>query len=175
MAFCALIAAVASNGVIGHEGGLAWKIPGELAYFKAATMGSPLVMGRKTWESLPVRPLKGRANIVVTRNQSYATDIEKAGAIAFLSCDEAHDHAAKLADSLPEKLFFNIGGGEIFKAALPKADLLYLTEIDSEPAGDTFFPPYNRDEFTLVKEKAGVQSDSTVPAHRFCIYKRIAS
>jgi dihydrofolate reductase len=133
------------NRVIGKNNELLWHIPDDLKRFKALTLGHPVIMGRKTWESLPekVRPLPGRTNIVVTRQKEYRAD------------------GAEIADSLPAALavaasaagdsgeIFIIGGAEIYKEALPHTDRLYLTLIDDEKEGDAFFPPYEK-EFTKV-------------------------
>ncbi|MDP1611364.1 MAG: dihydrofolate reductase [Sulfuritalea sp.] len=126
-----LIAAVARNGVIGIDNRLPWHLPADLKHFKALTMGHTVIMGRKTWESLPekFRPLPGRRNIVVTRNAGY------------------HTASATLVTSLPAALAatddseaFVIGGAELYAAALPLADRLQLTEIDATFKGDTWFP-----------------------------------
>jgi dihydrofolate reductase len=125
----AFVVAVAKNGVIGHNGQLPWRISSDLKRFKAITMGKPVIMGRKTWESLPRKPLPGRINIVVTHNRDYIAE----GAIIAGSLDEA------IAKSRGEELCI-IGGGELFREAMPIADRIYLTEIDLAVPGDTFFP-----------------------------------
>ena len=128
----ALVAAVARGGVIGRDGGLPWRLPEDLAHFREVTMSHPVVMGRRTWESLPerFRPLPGRRNIVVTRRPVWIFDgAERAGSL---------EDALALVDGAARVSI--IGGGEIFAAALPHADELLLTEIDLEVDGDTFFP-----------------------------------
>jgi dihydrofolate reductase len=124
-----LIVARARNGVIGKGNSIPWKIPGEQAYFKRVTMGHPIVMGRKTWESIG-RPLPGRRSLVVTRNPAFAAT----GAEVVTSLDAA---LARCAD-LPE--VFIIGGAELYRLALPRADRLLITEIDHDFDGDTTFP-----------------------------------
>ena len=124
------VVAVAKNGVIGRDGGLPWRISSDLKRFRAITMGKPVIMGRKTWESLPRKPLDGRTNIVVTRNRDFAAP----GALIATSLKNA------LARAQGEEVCI-IGGGELFREAMPIADRLYVTEIDLEIAGDTFFPP----------------------------------
>ncbi|MCX7148930.1 MAG: dihydrofolate reductase [Rhodocyclales bacterium] len=126
-----LIAAVARNGVIGIDNRLPWRLPADLKHFKALTSGHTVIMGRKTWESLPAnfRPLPGRRNIVVTRDAGYRTE----GATAVLSLPAA----IGAADSGEA---FVIGGAELYAAALPLADRLQLTEIDTTFEGDTWFP-----------------------------------
>ncbi len=126
-----LIAAVARNGVIGIENHLPWHLPADLKHFKALTLGNTVIMGRKTWESLPekFRPLPGRRNVVVTRYGSYRAE----GAVVVTSLP-----AAIAATDSSEA--FVIGGAELYAAALPLADRLQLTEIDATFKGDTWFP-----------------------------------
>jgi len=126
-----LIAAVARNGVIGVDNRLPWHLPADLQHFKALTLGNTVIMGRKTWESLPAkfRPLPGRRNVVVTRDGSYRAE----GAVVALSLPAAIE-AAETGEA------FVIGGAELYAAALPLADRLELTEIDAAFEGDTHFP-----------------------------------
>jgi dihydrofolate reductase len=124
-----LIVARARNGVIGKGNAIPWKIPGEQAYFKRVTMGHPIVMGRKTWESIG-RPLPGRRSIVVTRDRTYTA----AGA----ECAGSLDEALALAGDAPE--VFVIGGAQLYAAALPRADRMLITEIDHDFDGDTYLP-----------------------------------
>ena len=135
----ALVAAVARGGVIGRDGIVPWRVPEDLARFRELTMGQPVVMGRKTWESLPdrFRPLPGRRNVVVTRNATWhAEGAERAGSL---------EDALHLVEGA-ERVFV-IGGGELYAAALPLADELLLTEIDIEVKGDTWFPSWDRADF----------------------------
>ena len=133
MSRIALVVAVAHNGVIGRDGRLPWHIPTDLKRFKAITMGKPLIMGRKTWESLPKKPLPGRLNIVISRRKDYwaegATVVADA-AKALAAAGEAEEVAV-------------IGGGEIFNMFFDKADRIYLTEVNLETPGDTWFPRLN--------------------------------
>ena len=124
-----LIVARARNGVIGKDNTMPWKIPGEQAYFKRVTMGHPIIMGRKTWESIG-RPLPGRRNIVVTRNPDFVAP----GAEVASSLDVALAQCA----GAPEA--FVIGGAELYHQALPHAARLLITEIDHDFDGDTYFP-----------------------------------
>jgi len=128
-----LVAAVAANGVIGGNGKLPWHLPEDLKHFKALTLGHPVIMGRKTWESLG-KPLPGRENIVVTRSAGY----EARGASIASSLDAA------LALCAGEPVVFVIGGGALYAEALPIADGLVLTEIQREFAGDVRFPRFDR-------------------------------
>lgn len=127
-----LIVAVARNGVIGVDNRLPWRLPADLKRFKALTTGQAVIMGRKTWESLPAnfRPLPGRLNIVVTRDAAY----QAAGATVVHSLPQAV--AAAVGHTA-----FVIGGAEIYRQALPLATRLEVTEVDLEVAGDAFFPP----------------------------------
>jgi len=124
------VVAVSRNGVIGRAGGLPWHISSDLKRFKEITIGKPLIMGRKTWESLPKRPLPGRQNIVVTRQKNY----QAKGAVVVSDLDSALAAAGKVEEICV------IGGGEIFTKFLAKADRIYLTEVDLEVEGDTWFP-----------------------------------
>ncbi|MCL2523024.1 MAG: dihydrofolate reductase [Betaproteobacteria bacterium] len=127
-----LIAAVARNRVIGRDNQLLWNLPEDMAHFKALTQGHTVVMGRKTWESLPprFRPLPGRRNIVVSRQTAYAAP----GAELAASLEAALTLAAE------QETVFVIGGADIYRQALPLAGRLELTEIDQEPEGDVWFP-----------------------------------
>lgn len=132
-----IIAAIGKGGVIGKENKLLWHIPDDLKRFRELTSGHPVIMGRKTWESLPekFRPLPERTNIVVTRNNDYKAD----RAITVKSFEDARAEAARAFGS--DEIFV-IGGGEIYKEALAFADRLYLTIVEDETDGDTFFPSY---------------------------------
>jgi dihydrofolate reductase len=134
-----LVAAVARGGVIGRENTIPWRIPEDMQHFRAVTMGHPVVMGRRTWDSLPerFRPLPGRRNVVVSRNPAWRADgAERA---------ESLDDALRLLGGAPK--VFVIGGGELYADALPLADELLLTEIDADMEGDTFFPSWERAAF----------------------------
>ena len=134
-----LIAAVARNGVIGRGGGLPWRLPEDMAHFRRVTTGCPVIMGRKTWESLPpkFRPLPGRRNIVATRQPGWRAD----GATVVADLDAA----ISAAGDAPRA--FVIGGAELYAAALPRADRLLLTEIDASAEGDAHFPAWERAGF----------------------------
>ena len=123
---------MAKNRVIGAHNAIPWHLPGELKMFKAITMGHHIVMGRKTWESIG-RLLPGRTTVVVTRRPGY----EVAGAIVANSLDSA------IAACGDDDEIFVIGGAELFSAALPRADRIYLTVVDAEVAGDTYMPAFD--------------------------------
>ena len=156
----ALIAARARNGVIGLDNRMPWYLPEDLAYFKRVTLGKPVVMGRKTFESIG-RPLPGRLNIVVTRNPDW----QAAGVQVAHSLDAA---LALAAEAVPEEIML-IGGAELYRQALPQADVLYLTEIDAEFAGDAFFPEVDLARWRIDREEAG-QRDSDGLRWRFVRY-----
>ena len=143
-----LVAAVASNGIIGKDGGMPWRLPEDLKHFKNLTLGHPVIMGRKTWESLG-KALPGRENIVVTRQAGY----EAQGAAVASSLDAA------LALCAGEPVAFVIGGGEIYKAALPLASGLVLTEIHKDYAGDARFPGYDRSKWRETQREAHTAGD----------------
>ena len=134
MSIISLILARADNGVIGAGGGLPWRLPDDLRRFKALTMGKPCIMGRKTWDSLPRKPLSGRTNILVTRNAAFAAE----GAVVVGSLDEALAVAAK---ENPSEIMV-IGGADIFAAALPRAGRIHLTEVHAAPDGDVRLPSF---------------------------------
>ena len=129
-----LVWAEASGGVIGAGGGMPWHVPEDLAHFKEVTLGAPVVMGRRTWDSLPARfrPLPGRRNIVVTRSVEWADQgAERAASL---------DDAVSMADADAPAWIWIIGGGEIFREAIGRADRLEVTELDLEVDGDTRAP-----------------------------------
>jgi len=130
-----LVVAMAENRVIGRGGGLPWRIPEDLQHFKRLTMGKPCIMGRKTWDGLPKKPLPGRTNIVVTR----ASDFAAAGAIIVHSLDEAIARAnTETTDEMAV-----IGGAAIFREALPFAGRIHLTEVHAEVEGDALMPAFD--------------------------------
>ena len=154
-----LVASVARDGGIGRAGQLLVHLPGDLPRFKRMTMGSPLVMGRKTWDSIG-RPLPGRRNIVVSRDPDW----QAAGAERAATLEEA------LAAAGDAERVFVIGGAEIFALALPLADELELTEIDAEFPADTFFPRWNRDDFRQTSSESQATPDGL--GYRYASYRR---
>ena len=157
----ALIAAVAANGVIGADNRLPWRLAEDLRRFRALTVGHAVIMGRKTWESLP-RALPERQNIVVTRQRDYAAaGAEVAGSFA----------AALAAVHLPEPMFC-IGGGELYRIALPFATTLHLTEIARDFAGDARFPPFDRDDWRETAREEHPARDPESFAYAYVTYER---
>ena len=154
-----LVYARAANGVIGKDGVMPWHLPEDMAHFRQVTMGAPVVMGRKTWDSIG-RPLPGRRNIVITRNpQWHADGTERASSLT---------SALDLARN--ESKVFVIGGGEIYAQALPLADELVLTEIDADFDADTFFPAWDRAQFSA--EASEPQTSENGHRYRWVIYRR---
>ncbi len=159
-----VIAAVGRNGVIGRDGGLAWRDPQDARYFRDTTMGAPVIMGRKTWDSLPLRfrPLPGRRNLVVTRQRDWRAD----GAEAVPSLDAALGAAA----DAPR--VFVAGGGNLYVEALPLADELVLTEVDADLDGDTRFPTWDRSAFD--RSASDDRVDAAGMRFAFVTYRRRA-
>lgn len=139
----ALIWAMSENRVIGRGGTLPWRLPGELRYFRAVTLGKPVLMGRKTFASLP-KPLPGRTNIVLTRDAEFTAD-PRVKVVHDLDAALEAGRAQALVDGVDELMV--IGGAELYAAALPRADRLYLTLVHAEVEGDTFFPEFDERAF----------------------------
>jgi dihydrofolate reductase len=146
MTIISLVVAASRNGVIGKDGGLPWHISSDLKLFKQITLGKPVIMGRKTWDSLPRKPLPGRRNIVISRQ----LDLPFSGAEAVRNIDEA---LALAKVDHPDEIAV-IGGGEIYRLFWPLADQIYLTEVDVEVEGDTLFPKINAAEWELLSSEA---------------------
>lgn len=145
-----LIVARGRNGVIGVDGDLPWRLKADMKCFVEATRGKPVIMGRKTWESLPRRPLPGRLNIIVTRQPGYAAE---GGAVA-PDLDTALILAAGRAAADGQGEVFVIGGAQIYALALDAADRLYITEVEAEPDGDTHFPGFDESAWREVRRMA---------------------
>ena len=140
----AFVVAYDRNRVIGKDGTLPWRLPDDMKQVRALTVGKPLIMGRRTYESFPRRPLPDRTNIVVTRDPSFHPD----GVVVARTPGEA----LALAGDAPEVIVF--GGAGVFKDFLPRADRIYLTEVDTEAVGDTYFPPLDPNEWREVDRRA---------------------
>ena len=144
----ALVVARASNGVIGVDGDLPWRLRSDLQRFKAITIGKPCIMGRKTWESLPLKPLPGRLNIVLTRDESYEELGLAKGALVCTILGEALSIARETAEEDGVDEVCIIGGTALFEAALPRAERLYITEVEAAPQGDAHFPAFDEAAYT---------------------------
>ena len=163
----ALIAAVANNGVIGNGNQIPWRLPGDFAHFKRMTMGKPLIMGRKTFESIG-RPLPGRTNIVVTRQESF----QPTGVIVHSTLETALEHAQQIAKSERANEVMVGGGAEIYRQAMPLADRIYLTQVELEPEGDVFFPPIDFEAWKPGGEVNVAPHPGDNAAFRVRVYRR---
>ena len=140
----------ARNGVIGRDGALPWRLKSDMALFRELTMGKPVIMGRKTWDSLPRKPLPGRANIVLSRDGSF----EPKGALVCEDFMSAVEIAREQAEDEGASEVCVIGGASLFALALPKARRIYLTEVEGEPPGDVVMPPFDESGWTEVRREA---------------------
>lgn len=155
------VVAMGRNGEIGFKGDMPWHLPEDLKHFKELTMGHPVIMGRTTWLSIPRRPLPGRRNIVLTRQPDFKT--------------EGAEKAASLAEALdmcpPPEVPFIIGGGSVYKEAMPLVNRIYVTRIDADfPDADTYFPPLRDDEWKLTA-KSETMISKTGLSYRFETYE----
>jgi dihydrofolate reductase len=141
-----LVAAIADNGVIGHDNQLLWRLRSDLRRFREMTWGKPLIMGRKTFESIG-KPLPGRQTIVLTRDPTFAAE----GVEVARTWDEALDRARLIAERMGADAVVVAGGGEIYALALPHVQKLWLTEVHASPEGDTIFPAFDRSAFREVR------------------------
>lgn len=157
------LVAMDRNRVIGRNNQLPWHLPEDLKYFKRVTMGHPIAMGRKTHESIG-RILPGRENIIITRNPDYKCK----GCTVFNSVQDFVQYCRKTEDEI-----FVIGGSEIFKETFDYADRLYITLINEEFAGDTYFPHFDKCKWDLVSTQKGVKNEDNPFDYNFNIYERI--
>ena len=164
-----IYAAVAENGVIGREGGLPWRLSSDMKRFKAGTMGNPIVMGRKTWESFPKRPLPGRLNIVISRDPAYRAE----GAEVVTSLKDAVTLATAKGRCIAgaEEICI-VGGGEIYRQAIGLADRLKLTHVLADIDGDTLFPEIDPDIWAVVSAEDVPADDKDSHATRYTVYAR---
>lgn len=168
MVTVSLIVAMSKNRVIGVNNQLPWHLPADLKHFKATTMSKPIIMGRKTWESIG-RPLPGRTNIVVSRQEAYvAKGAEVVGNVddaLVLACREA------VSDGLDE--VFIIGGETIYRQALAGVDRMYITEVDVELDGDAWFPEIETNEWEVVSRECYPVTPDVSPGFCFVTLQRI--
>lgn len=158
-----LIVAKASNNVIGDKNNLIWHLPNDLKHFKNLTTGHPIIMGRKTYESLG-RPLPNRTNIIITRDQNFIDD----QIIITHSLEQAFAKANEIQEDV-----FVIGGGEIYKQAMEYVDVIYLTEVHHEFNGDTYFPEIDEESFEEVERVHHMKDEKHPYSYSFITYKRI--
>lgn len=162
----AMIAALADNRVIGLDNKMPWHLPADLKHFKAMTLGKPIVMGRKTWDSLG-RPLPGRLNLVVSRQP----DLQLNGAETFTTLDTALIRAEQWAREQGVSELMLIGGAQLYDQALQQAQRLYLTRIDAAPEGDAFFPAFDEAEWQCVDSQAH-PAEGDAPGYCFETWQR---
>jgi len=158
----------ARNGVIGREGTLPWRLKSDLALFRAVTMGKPVIMGRKTWESLPKKPLVGRTNIVLSRDGSF----EAKGALVCEDFSEAVQIAREQAREDGQGEVCVIGGASLFALALPRAGRLYLTEVEAEVAGDVRLDSIDESRWREVRREHHPASEVDEHAFTFRVLER---
>ncbi len=164
----ALIVAMSRNHTIGINNQLPWHLPGDLKFFKNTTMSKPIVMGRKTFESIG-RPLPGRPNIVITRN----SDFEAEGVAVVASLEEAIEQAARLTVQADVEEAMIIGGAEIYRQVLPLVDRMYITEVDAEIEGDAFFPEFDASQWRQTERESHAPCDKNPYPYSFVTYERI--
>ena len=157
-----LIVAVAKNRAIGIDNRMPWHLPADFAWFRKNTLGHPVIMGRKTFESIG-KPLPGRRNVVVSRNPAWRAE----------GCDVFTSLQSALATCAPTEQVFVIGGASLYAEALPLADRLYLTEVDAAPDGDTFFPVLQSDHWQEHWRERHAADDKNIHAMDFVILDRI--
>lgn len=163
----AMIAGVAENGVIGSDQTIPWRVPSDMAFFKATTMGKPVVMGRKQYETVG-RPLPGRTNIVITRQADYQPD----GVLVFHDVAAGVEKGLEIAakDGVDEIMI--IGGGELYAQLMDRADRLYISHIDLSPAGDVLFPAIKSEDWAIVDLPEVAPSPKDEASYRVKVYER---
>ena len=159
-----LVVAASENNVIGKNNQLIWHLPKDMKFFKNVTWGMPVVMGRKTFESLDSKPLNGRKNIVITRQPGWKAD--------GVSVANSVDASIALAAEMNYKEVFIIGGGEIFLLAFEKANRIYITRVHAEPEGDTYFPVIEKNDWKLVSNTDNPADDKHAYAFSFQVWER---
>ncbi|WP_271410121.1 dihydrofolate reductase [Pseudomonas sp. Q1-7] len=161
-----LIAALAQNRVIGRDNQLPWHLPADLKHFKAMTLGKPIIMGRKTWDSLG-RPLPGRLNLVVSRQEGLLLE----GAEVFTSLEAALERADAWAREEAAEELMLIGGAQLYAQGLAIADRLYLTRVELAPEGDAFFPEVSQQDWRLA---SSIEHEATTdtPAYAFEVWEK---
>ncbi|MEQ9298840.1 MAG: dihydrofolate reductase [Cyclobacteriaceae bacterium] len=161
-----MIAAVSANGVIGKDNDMAWHLPDDMKFFKQTTAGHHVLLGRKNWESIPLkwRPLPNRPNIVITRNDEYQAD---GGTVT-----SSLENALRIAKDASEEEAFIIGGGEIYRLGLPLSDRMYITEIDAQIDGDTFFPEWDKSAWIEVSRKHHESDERHAFPFDFVVYDK---
>lgn len=162
-----LVVAVARNGVIGRDGDMPWRLSTDLKRFKAITMGTPVVMGRKTFQSIG-KPLPGRTNIVITRDASFVAE----GATVVTGVEAALEKAEDAARRGGGNRICILGGGEIYRLLLPMADCVHLTHVEADPEGDTTFPALEPEEWVIESEEFVPAGEKDSVSSRYVVYRR---
>lgn len=162
-----MIAAVAENGVIGSGQAMPWRIPSDFAFFKRMTLGKPIVMGRKQFETVG-KPLPGRTNIVVTRQENY----QPKGVEVFGNVEEALERAVAVVEASGGEEVMVIGGGDIYAQVLGRADRLYISHVDLSPVGDVYFPPIDPTEWVVIDLPEVEPSTKDDASYRVKVYER---
>jgi dihydrofolate reductase len=168
MTHLSIFIAIAENGVIGRDNAMPWRLSSDLAYLKRMTMGKPIIMGRKTWESFPKRPLPGRPNLVVTRDRDY----DAPGAEVFASVDAAVMRAEALAREMGVDEAMVLGGAQIYEALISRADRIYLTEVHASPEGDTRFQ-FDRSGWREVSRERHRAGEKDSADYSFVVLERV--
>lgn len=163
----AMIAGVAENGVIGSDQTIPWRVPSDMAFFKKTTMGKPIVMGRKQFETVG-KPLPGRTNIVITRQRDYQPE----GVLVFHDVETALAEAGKIAEADGVDEIMIIGGGELYAQLMARADRLYITHIDFSPSGDVRFPAIAPEQWTVIDLPEVAPSPRDEATYRVKVYER---
>jgi len=158
-----VVAAMARNGAIGLDGRMPWHLPAELGHFKKTTWGKPIIMGRKTFQSIG-KPLPGRQNIVVTRSRKFTAD----------GCDVAGSLKAALEIADGDEVMI-IGGGQLYRQAMPLAQRLIITEVDCEPEADTWFPEWDVNQWEEVRRESFPADDKNPHSFSIVEFTRISS
>lgn len=156
-----MIWAMGKNNELGCKNRMPWYLPADFAYFKKVTLGKPVIMGRKTFESIG-KPLPGRTNIIITRDTAFKPE----GCITVNSIDKAKTYST-------DGEVFIIGGAEIYAAFLPMADKLYITEIDKEFEVDAYFPELDYSQWQLVSFEPGIRDEKNPLDYKWLVYERI--
>ena len=173
MTILSMIVATADNNIIGKDNNMPWHLPADLAYFKKVTLGKPIIMGRKTYESIG-RALPGRRNIVISRDENYIPQGKGAeGVDVVTSIEQALALVDSIKEIIPEVMV--IGGGAIYKHCLPNADRLYVTHLKAAINGDTQFPNFDDGSWKKISSELRVSDDKNAYDLDFCVYQRVVN
>ncbi|MGV2871927.1 type 3 dihydrofolate reductase [Colwellia sp. E150_009] len=179
MTILSMIVATADNNIIGKDNDMPWHLPADLAYFKKVTLGKPVIMGRKTYESIG-RALPGRRNIVISRDENYipqgkgSEDVDVVTSVAEALALIEHFNSRKSAEEKIDEIMV-IGGGAIYKHCLPNADRLYVTHIKADIDGDTQFPHYDDGSWQKVSSELRISDETNIYDLDFCVYQRVTT